>query len=291
MGPPSPFESLGERGEGEGGIGSGGEGGSLAMGCGGVGSSRVGVVAPPEVGGGEVVSDNYYTVLRMLKQADADRARESLRADDLAREMEEREVGWAVEREGLKREGLEARKKLRRMEGESGYAEVFEMYEAEISSLRAELASKEERLVEVEAAWREAAIRRGGGGGGEEGEEGGGRSARVRGWKKALAASEKEKASLRSEVGEMGRRMRQAEVHRRAHEDMTRKMLRLNRERERGSQEVTELQLALSEVNARNEALVGALREAEGRGERGEREREEMSEELQALRKANAKLE
>jgi len=278
-----------------------------------------------EVGGFKVGSgtadaraENYDTVLRMLKEVDAARLRESQRAEELQRDLEERSVAHAVEAEELKREHLEIRKKLRRLEGESLFGEVFEMYEAEIASLQAELACKRTELTDLENTCRDTAMQLENARqakatsspnhsadespdstlalGHEERHDAHAAHAavkisRVRSWRKALAASEKETAALRSEMQEMQKRMRHTEVHRRACDDITKKLQRLTREKEKQAQELTSLQLANSELSQKNEFLREQVNEIQGQYDAAQHKAATLLDELESLRKTNAKLE
>ena len=74
--------------------------------------------------------------------------------------------------------------------------------------------------------------------------------------RRSLAQSEKEAAAARAQLAEAGKKLRQAEVYRKGHEDSTKKLRKLTAEHERQGQEVIELRLSLSELtNAKQQLL------------------------------------
>ena len=120
------LRSHGSRNGGEGGGEAGGEG-EASRGGGGGGSGGS--------GGGE--HESYDAVLRLLKQSEAAKVREQQRAEELILESEERTTALELELHEAKMESFELRKKLRRMQGEGSFSELFALYEDEIAALQA----------------------------------------------------------------------------------------------------------------------------------------------------------
>ena len=117
------------------------------------------------------------------------------------------------------------------------------------------------------------------------------RLARVRGWKRALSAAERESAALRAELLEAQKKLRQSEVHKKAAEDAGRKLQRLSREHERSGQQLLELQLS-----AAGQATQKAQYESEAIGLSRENEALQgklaaLSSEAERLTQSQAKLE
>lgn len=77
-----------------------------------------------------------------------------------------------------------------------------------------------------------------------------GRAARVRSWKRALAQAEKESAGLRIALADAQRRLRQSDLHKRAADSSSRKLLKASRETERLGAELRDLTLTHSRLLA-----------------------------------------
>lgn len=84
---------------------------------------------------------------------------------------------------------------------------------------------------------------------------------RVKNYRRALSTSDKELAALRVEVADGTKKVRQGEMHKKAAEDSTRRLLKVAKDYEKASAEVTRLRLLVSEsdrtqheLNARIEA-------------------------------------
>ena len=170
---------------------------------------------------------------------------------ELTIELDEARASHELSLQEARLENLEARKQLRRLQGQGSYAEVFELYESKLASIQAELGRSRASLCEVEGTCRDLVLQRGGGG---EGGAADGRLAKVRSWRRALASTEKENGTLRTEVAALEKRQRQGEVHRKAAEDATRKLHRLAREHEQQLRELRDARLSLSEATAQRRA-------------------------------------
>ena len=151
---------------------------------------------------------------------------------------------------------------MRLLQSEGPNAGVFDVYESEITSLRNELERTRAECSELEATCRDAQLQldasRASGPGSPPGYGAAvdGKLARVRSWRRSLAQSEKEAAAARAQLAEAGKKLRQAEVYRKGHEDSTKKLRKLTAEHERQGQEVIELRLSLSELtNAKQQLL------------------------------------
>ena len=73
---------------------------------------------------------------------------------------EERTTSLELELHEAKMESFELRKKLRRMQGEGSFSELFALYEDEIAALQAALTERRKETSELEAACRDAMLQR-----------------------------------------------------------------------------------------------------------------------------------
>ena len=108
------------------------------------------------------------------------------------------------------------RKKLRRLESANpAYAELFEIYEAEVGAATSELGRKRAEIAELEARLRE--IDAADGADGAPTPAAAAAPGKVKSWRRAHAVVEKENAALRLEVAEGAKKARLSEMRSRRH--------------------------------------------------------------------------
>ena len=253
--------SAGGAGGGGGGGGGGGEGGGEGGGA----------MAAAAAAGGD-----YEALLRLLKRSEDAKGREQRRADELEQSCAEATTSLELELHSQKMESLELRKKLRRIQQDGAFADLFGLYEDEIAALHADAAQRRREHVELEAACRDALLQReadraardaaaaegvavppgspdGVGGSGSADIDA--KLARVRSWRTALARCERESAALKAELLENQKKLRQSELHRKAAEEAGRKLRALSREHERTTLALQSLQLSHSQLGSQKAQL------------------------------------
>ena len=114
--------------------------------------------------------------------------------------------------------------------------------------------------------------------------------ARIRSWKRALAASEKEAAALRAEKAEFGKKARQVDVHKKAADDLHRRLGKLTRDYERQGQELLSLQLAHSETHSLKHQLVDQQKSVERMSATSEQRVHELTSEVTRLQQLVTQL-
>ena len=262
------------------GVLDGGALGGTSLGAAGGTEGGGGVAEGSALGG--VRATNYDTVLTLLKEADESRQEEKLRSEEGERERAERATLLEITISDLRAANHDLRQKLRRLESASAHASAFEIYEAQLGTLTAQLEGARSERDEYEAMCREASlayeVARDAARVASGEEWPGGISAtmeaklgRVRTHRKALTSSEKELRALREKVADDAKLVRQCEVHKRAAEDATRRMHRLSKEHQRCTQELAAARLLISQVEAQHDDLVAqvrTMREGRGRGGR-----------------------